>query len=201
MPSVCDEVRSDSTRGNLVRRGDGILQIDDHHVRARGEAPFQFPVGVSGDEQQGAHQVGFFSIIAWRTHLATSTSFWLYARCSNSTMPRSGFDLDSRTESTVVSTRIVSPWKTGCAKIVSVMPRFATVVPTVMSLTEMPIMRPSVNSEFTRGLPHSVLAAKSKSICKGWGLSVMTEKRTLSLSVTVLRRGCRNTWPTVNSSR
>ncbi len=33
MPSVCDEVRSDSTRGNLVRRGDGILQIDDHHVR------------------------------------------------------------------------------------------------------------------------------------------------------------------------
>ena len=50
-----------------------------------------------------------------------------------------------------------------------------------------PIIRPSVNSELTRGLPHSLLAAKSKSICSGCGLSVITENSMLSLSVTVLR--------------
>ena len=36
------------------------------------------------------------------------------------------------------------------------MPRLAIVVPTVVSLTEMPIIRPSVKSEFISGWPHSV---------------------------------------------
>ena len=36
------------------------------------------------------------------------------------------------------------------------MPRLATVVPSVVSCTEMPIISPSVNSELTSGLPHSV---------------------------------------------
>ena len=35
------------------------------------------------------------------------------------------------------------------------------VVPTVVSLTEMPIISPSVKMLFTSGLPHSVLAANS----------------------------------------
>ena len=60
------------------------------------------------------------------------------------------------------------------------------VVPSVVSCTEMPIIRPSVNSELTSGLPHSLLAAKSKSMCSGCGFSVITENSMLSLSVTVL---------------
>ena len=60
------------------------------------------------------------------------------------------------------------------------------VVPSVVSCTEMPIISPSVNSEFTSGLPHSLLAANSKSMCSGCGFSVMTENIMLSLSVTDL---------------
>jgi hypothetical protein len=58
-----------------------------------------------------------------------------------------------------------------------------------------------VNSELTSGLPHSVLAANSKSMCSGCGLSVITENSTLSLSVTVLVSPWRKTRPTWNSSR
>ena len=85
--------------------------------------------------------------------------------------------------------------------MVSFMPRLATVVPTVRSLTAIPIIRPSVNSELTSGRPHSVLDAKSKSMCNGCGLSVITENSMLSLSVTVLRSVCWKTRSTVNSSR
>ena len=40
------------------------------------------------------------------------------------------------------STRIVSPSNRGAGKMTSVMPRLAMVVPTVVSLTEMPIINP-----------------------------------------------------------
>ncbi len=70
------------------------------------------------------------------------------------------------------------------------MPRLAIVVPSVVSCTEMPIISPSVNSELTSGLPHSVFEAKSKSMCSGCGFSVITENSMLSLSVTVLVESC-----------
>ena len=93
---------------------------------------------------------------AWRRQIATSVSCWLKHLCSNSTMPASGRDFDSRLPTTSVVTCTVSPWKSGFGKRTSVMPRLAIVVPTVVSLTEMPIIRPSVKSEFISGWPHSV---------------------------------------------
>ena len=103
---------------------------------------------------------------------------------------------------TSVSTRIVSPSNNGAGKATSVMPRLAIVVPTVVSLTEMPIMRPSVNSEFISGRPHSVsVAQKCASICSGCGFSVMLENSMLSIWVTVRVSPWRNTWPTEKASK
>ena len=60
------------------------------------------------------------------------------------------------------------------------------VVPTVVSLTEIPIISPRVKSEFIRGRPHSVsLAQKWASIWSGCGLRVMLENSMLSICVTV----------------
>ena len=59
-------------------------------------------------------------------------------------MPAFGRDLLSRTSFTVVRDRIVSPWNTGFGNRVSLMPRLATVVPSVVSCTDRPITRPSV---------------------------------------------------------
>ena len=71
------------------------------------------------------------------------------------------------------------------------------VVPTVVSLTEMPIISPSVNREFMSGRPHSVsVAQKCASICSGCGFSVMLENSMLSIWVTVRVSPWRNTWPT-----
>ena len=62
------------------------------------------------------------------------------------------------------------------------------VVPRVVSFTEMPIIRPSVNSEFISGWPHSVcVSQKCRSMCSGCGFSVMLENSMLSISVTVRR--------------
>ena len=89
----------DGARGSLVRRRDRILEIDDDHVGAGRKTLFELPLRIARNEQQRAHvRPAFFMIIAWRRHFATSTPFWLKARCSNSTMPRSGFDFDSRTD-------------------------------------------------------------------------------------------------------
>ena len=82
------------------------------------------------------------------------------------------------------------------------MPRLAMVVPSVVSLTEMPIIRPSVNSEFISGWPNSVsVAQKCRSICSGCGLWVRQENSMLSISVTVRRIGWSNTVPPSNSSK
>ena len=75
-------------------------------------------------------------------------------------MPASGLDRDSRLATISVVQLIVSPSNSGAGKVTSVMPRLPMVVPTVVSLTEMPIIRPSVNSEFISGLPHSVSVAQ-----------------------------------------
>ena len=71
-------------------------------------------------------------------------------------MPASGRERLSRVLSTSVVKFSVSPWNTGVGNLTSVMPRLATVVPIVVSLTEMPIIRPSVKMLLTSGLPNSV---------------------------------------------
>ena len=57
-----------------------------------------------------------FFMKAWRRQIATSTSCWLKHLCSNSTMPASGRDFDSRLRHTSVVTCTVSPWKSGLGK-------------------------------------------------------------------------------------
>ena len=96
----------------------------------------------------------------------------------------------------------VSPSNSGAGKSTSVMPRLAIVVPTVVSLTDMPIIRPSVNNEFISGRPHSVsVAQKCASICRGCGFSVMLENSMLSICVTVRVRRWRKISPTTKSSK
>ena len=66
-------------------------------------------------------------------------------------MPASGRDFDSRLPATSVVTFTVSPSNSGAGNLTSVMPRLAMVVPTVVSLTEIPIISPRVKSEFMSG--------------------------------------------------
>jgi hypothetical protein len=47
----------------------------------------------------------------------------------------------------------------------SVIPRLAIVVPTLRSETDMPIINPSVNSEFMSGWPHSVSVSQNAGRC------------------------------------
>src|SRR6478609_7572313 len=97
---------------------------------------------------------------------------------------------------------MVSPSNNGCGNFTPSMPRLAMVVPTVMSDTWMPIIRPSVNSEFISGWPHSVsVAQKCASICSGCGLSVMLENSMLSICVTVRVSRCGMVSPTTKSSK
>ncbi len=106
-------------------------------------------------------------------------------------MPASGRDFDTRLSTTSVSTLTVSPSNSGAGNLTSLIPRFAIVVPTVVSLTEMPIIKPSVKREFISGRPHSVsVAQKWASMCKGCGLSVMLENSMLSICVTVRVSRC-----------
>ena len=58
-----------------------------------------------------------------------------------------------------VSTCTVSPWNSGFGKRTSSQPRLATVVPSVVSPTEMPTIRPSVNALLTMRWPNSVCVA------------------------------------------
>ena len=75
------------------------------------------------------------------------------------------------------------------------------VVPIVVSLTVMPIIRPSVNRLLTMRWPNSVLDANSSSRCSGCTFMVSELKRTLSISVTVRVQAWSNVRPTVNSSK
>jgi hypothetical protein len=119
-----------------------------------------------------------------------------------STMPASGRDRDSRFAATSVTTLTVSPSKSGAGNFTSVMPRLPIVVPTVVSLTEMPIISPSVKSEFMSGFPHSVsVAQKCASMWSGCGFSVMLENSMLSIWVTVRVRRCGMVAPTTKSSK
>ena len=75
------------------------------------------------------------------------------------------------------------------------MPRLATVVPSVVSFTVMPIIRPSVNRLLTMRWPNSVLEANSSSRCSGCTFMVSELYSTLSISVTVRVQAWSNTRP------
>jgi hypothetical protein len=76
------------------------------------------------------------------------------------------------------------------------------VVPSVVSFTAMPIIRPRVNSEFMSGRPHSVsVAQKWASMWRGCGLRVIFENNMLSICVTVRVSRWRNTEPISKSSK
>ena len=115
-------------------------------------------------------------------------------------MPSFGRDLLSRMSLTRVTTWMVSPWNTGFLKRMSVMPRLPRVVPSVVSATDTPTTRPSVNRLFTMRWPYSVFLENSSSRCSGCGLCVIAQNRMLSISVTVRVSGCLNSIPILNSS-
>ena len=75
------------------------------------------------------------------------------------------------------------------------------VVPSVVSLTVMPIIRPSVNRLLTMRWPNSVFEANSSSRCSGCTFMVSELNSTLSISVTVRVQAWSNMRPTVNSSK
>jgi hypothetical protein len=116
------------------------------------------------------------------------------------TIPASGRDLLTRAATTSVRVEIVSPANTGAGNATSVMPRLATSVPMVRLCTDMPIIRPSVYSEFTSGRPNSVKAAYSASRCSFCTFMVMPQNITLSASVTVRVHSASISRPSVNSS-
>ena len=120
----------------------------------------------------------------------TSSSRWLYARCSNSTIPASGLDRDRRAATTSVSTRMVSPAKTGAGNCTSDSASWAMIVPRVSSGTDSPTTSAAVNMLFTSGRPNSLCAAYSASRCIGAGFIVIVVNSTLSVSVTVRRVTC-----------
>ena len=95
----------------------------------------------------------------------------------------------SRSETTFVWAFSVSPWKTGLGKRTSVIPRLATVVPSVVSYTVMPTRMPSVYMLLNSRSPHSVWAAKCASRCSGCGFMVSRLNMVLSISVTVRDNG------------
>src|SRR6185503_16081590 len=96
---------------------------------------------------------------------------------------------------------MVSPWKTGLGNSTFSKPRLPTVVPSVVSPTEIPTAMPSVGRLLTSGLPNSALAAAWKSMCSGCGFMVSVEKNTLSASVIVRPISWRKTSPTLSSSK
>ena len=84
------------------------------------------------------------------------------------------------------------PRTPGSGKTTSSNPRLATVVPWVVSSTEMPTSRPRVKRLFTRGRPNSVPAAYSASRWSRAGFIVIVVKRTLSVSVIGARERMRD---------
>src|SRR5262249_9490682 len=136
-------------RGGFPWTCDRVLEIEDDSVGFDLVGLGELFLAVAGDEQhraqhRGAHFFGLRSIRAERLHEPTNSSRWLKVRCRKMTMPLSGRDLLSRSSSTSVSTWMVSPWNRGLGKRTSSQPRFATVVPSVVSPTEIPTMKPSV---------------------------------------------------------
>src|ERR1700678_1627114 len=183
-----------------VRRN-RVLKIEHQRVGARGFRLGELALAVARHEQERAesHDAGRLRISADRLQYATSSARWLKHRWSNTTIPASGRERLSRFSATVVSARSVSPIKTGCAKRVSAMPRFATVVPSVVSPTDTPIIRPSVKMLLTMRWPNSVPLANSASRWSGCGLCVSAQKIRLSVSVIVRVIACLKTRPSSNS--
>src|SRR4051794_22838816 len=129
---LAQERQDGSARGALPRCRDGVLEIEDKRIGLGAKRLVELFALVAWNEEQRAHHSlrasGRFFMNAWRRQTATSVSSWLKHLCSNSTMPASGRDFDSRLPMTKVVTCTVSPWKSGCGKRTSLMPRLAIVV-------------------------------------------------------------------------
>src|SRR5690606_33823429 len=103
-------------------RRDRVLEVEDEGVGTDPRCLRLLLLAVARDEQHRAQHArrrahcGFLSIRPLRLQCATSSSRWLKARCAKTTMPFCGRDFDSRTSSTSVWKRKVSPWNTGFGK-------------------------------------------------------------------------------------
>ena len=146
-----------AARRLLLRRRDGILQVEDQRVGAGAERLVELRGrrrrGRRGASAPSARPLLHEGLAAADRDQRVVLVEALVLELDDAGVGR---DFDSRLAITSVVTCTVSPWKSGFGKRTSVIPRLAIVVPTVVSLTEMPIIRPSVKSEFISGWPHSV---------------------------------------------
>ena len=133
--------------GGLGGERDRILEIDDQRVGAALQRLGELLVVVAGDEQQRAHGVRLRSPAGAgrRTHEGGAPAFGDQrsvllegAVAEFDEARRRGAISTARVASTSVVALTVSPSNSGAGKFTSVMPRLAIVVPTVVSLTEMP---------------------------------------------------------------
>ena len=86
--SSSDQLRDAAARRGLLRRRDGILEIEDQRVGADAARLDELPFGIAGNEQQRAQlHAGFLSMSATRRQRQTISSRWLNPLCSNVTMP------------------------------------------------------------------------------------------------------------------
>src|SRR5882762_4194886 len=135
-----------------------VFQVEDERVGSNVGRLQQLALAVGWNKQQGTqrHGCGVLSISAWRKQTQTSSPRWLKPWWRKVTTPCPGRESLGRFSTTVVTARRVSPANTGWGNRTSVMPRFATVVPRVVSCTDNPITSPRVNMLLKRGRPNSV---------------------------------------------
>ena len=160
---ACRNAARAARASRLALGRDGILEIDDERVGAARQALVEL-LGGCRRERTGGSACGPSCVTA-RPHphegLAAAFGDQLAVLLVGAVV-----ELDDAGVRAATSIRACRgprwcnarcrPRTAGAGNFTSVMPRLAMVVPTVMSLTEMPIIRPSVNSEFISGWPHSV---------------------------------------------
>ena len=117
----------------------------------------------------------------------------------NTTSPALGRDFETRFSLTFVTERIVSPWNTGLANRVSVIPKLPIVVPSVVSPTDTPMTSPSVKRLFTMRCSYCFFA---KLFVKMERLRVMGQgtKQQIIRFATVRVSECLNSVPISNCS-
>jgi len=117
-PRLLQKCRDTLPSLGLARRSNSIFQIQDQGIGAGFERlhhPFG-PIARNKQKRSQPHAMPL-RINAVRKASQTISSFWLKARWRKVTIPESGRDRDARKDTTSVSTRIVSPMKTGLGMV------------------------------------------------------------------------------------
>ena len=144
-----------------------VLEVDDQGAVRRPDsrplASLRFLRNPRGTEEQRAHQAGFFRIIAWRRHWATSTLVLVVGAVFevDDAAIRLRFRFADAFDFRFSTPHRVGRGRSGWGNTVRPsMPRFATVVPSVVSCTDMPIMEAQREKRIgPAAFPHSDFSA------------------------------------------